>query len=92
MKNQDEALRIIETRGRLIQKVYPIYKDPDPDHFIDFDAQFYLPTKHFMNATIDTFFFNLAVIWAMSILLYITLYFDLLRKLLSSLENISLRK
>ncbi|MDZ4715414.1 MAG: ABC transporter permease, partial [Cytophagales bacterium] len=91
VKNQDEALRIIESRGRLIQKIYPIYKDPEPDHYIDFDAQFYLPAKHFMNVTIDTLLFNLSVIWSMSLLLYVTLYFDVLRKILSSLENVSLR-
>ncbi len=92
VKNQDEASRIIESSGRLIQKIYPIYKAPEPDHFIDFDAQFYLPSKHFLNATIDTFYFNLAVIWAMSVLLYITLYFDLLRRALKGLENISFRR
>ncbi len=92
VKNQDEALRIIESGGRLIQKIYPIYKDPEPNHFIDFDAQFYLPAKHFLNATIDTFYFNIGVIWAMSILLYATLYFDLLRRVLRRLENISFRK
>ena len=92
VKNQDEAVRIIESKGRLIQKLYPIYKNPEPDHFIDFDAPFYLPSKHFMNTTIDTLTFNLCVIWSMSLLLYITLYFDILRKLLIGLENISLRK
>ncbi len=92
VKNQDEALRIIESGGRLIQKIYPIYKDPEPNHFIDFDAQFYLPAKHFLNATIDTFYFNIGVIWAMSILLYTTLYFDLLRSVLRRLENISFGK
>ena len=92
VKNQDEPQRIIEARERLVQKIYPIYKDPEPDHFIDFDAQFYLASKHFMNATIDTFYFNIAVIWSMSLFLYFTLYFDVLRKLLQRLENISIRR
>jgi ABC transport system ATP-binding/permease protein len=89
VKNQDEPQRIIESRGRLIQKIYPIYKDPDPDHLIDFDAQFYLPAKHFLRNSIDTFYFNLAVIWTMSIILYVLLYFDVLRRFLKRLENIS---
>lgn len=92
VKNQDEVIRIIESGGRLIQKIYPIYKDPEPDHFIDFDAQFYLAEKHFMNKTIDTFYFNLSVIWGMSILLYLTLYFDLFRKIIGGFENISIKK
>jgi len=92
VKNQDEPFRIIESNGRLVQKIYPIYKEPDPNHFIDFDAQFYLPAKHFLSKSIDTFYFNLTVIWSMSLVLYITLYFDILRRLLAKLENISLRK
>ncbi|CAN5232182.1 ATP-binding cassette domain-containing protein [soil metagenome] len=90
VKNQDESVRIIESRGQLVQKIYPIYKDPEPDHLIDFDAQFYLPTKHFLNASIDTLYFNLSVIWSISILLYITLYYNLLRKLIAGFENLSL--
>ncbi|HRI80100.1 MAG TPA: ABC transporter permease, partial [Cyclobacteriaceae bacterium] len=92
VKNQDEAVRIIESKGRLIQKIYPIYKDPERDHLIDFDAQFYLPSKHFLRATIDTLYFNLSVIWSMSVLLYIMLYFDVFRKIIGGLENFSLRK
>ncbi|MEJ0032640.1 MAG: hypothetical protein WDO15_20810 [Bacteroidota bacterium] len=38
----------------MVQKFYPIYKDPDPDHMVDFNAQFYMPAKHFLNQNIDT--------------------------------------
>ncbi len=83
VKNLEEPVRIIESQGRLVQKIYPIYKDPDPEHFIDFDAQFYLPAKHFLRASVDTAYFNMAVIWCMSLILYISLYFDVLRRLMS---------
>ncbi len=92
VRNQDEPSRIIESNGQLIQKIYPIYKDPDPDHFIDFNAQFYLPAKHFLNATIDTLYFNLSVIWFMSITLYIMLYYNIFRKIIKGLENISIKR
>jgi hypothetical protein len=82
VKNLEEQHRIIEKDGRLIQKIYPIYKDPEPEHIIDFDAQFYMPAKHFLNRNIDTLFFNTGVIWSMTLILYIMLYFDVLRKLL----------
>src|SRR5690606_381537 len=52
VRNTTEPHRIIEKDGKLIQKIYPIYKDPDPDHAIDFDAQFYMPQKHFLNTNI----------------------------------------
>ena len=89
VKNLTETHRIIEKDGKLIQKIYPIYKDPDPDHAIDFDAQFYMPAKHFMSEDIDTFYFNIAVIWSMTIVLAIALYFDILRKIIEGTGNLS---
>ncbi|MBL7874077.1 MAG: ATP-binding cassette domain-containing protein [Cyclobacteriaceae bacterium] len=89
VKNTVEQNRIIEKNGKLIQKIFPIYKDPDPEHLVDFDAQFYMPAKHFLNQNIDTFYFNLGVIWSMTFLLAITLYFDILRKIVDGLGNIS---
>ena len=73
----------------MIQKIYPIYKDPDPDHLVDFNAQFYMPKKHFLNSNIDTLYFNLVVVWSMTFLLAITLYFDVLRRIVDGLGNIS---
>jgi hypothetical protein len=89
VKNLTETHRIIEHNGKLIQKIYPIYKDPDPDHSIDFDAQFYMPAKHFLNRDVDTFYFNTAVIWSMILALALALYFDLLRKVIDGLGNLS---
>jgi ABC-type multidrug transport system ATPase subunit len=89
VKNMAETNRIIEQDGRLVQKFYPVYKDPDPDHVVDFDAQFYMPAKHFLNQNIDTFFFNLGVIWSMTLVLAITLYFEVLKKIVDGLSNIS---
>ena len=88
-KNLSETHRIVERDGKLIQKIYPIYKDPDPDHVIDFDAQFYMPSKHFLNRNIDTFFFNTGVIWSMTIVLSLALYFDVLRRIIDGVSNIS---
>lgn len=89
VKNVSETHRIIEKDGKLIQKIFPIYKDPDPAHSIDFDAQFYMPAKHFMNQNIDTFVFNTAVIWSMSLVLAILLYFDVLRRIIDGIGNLS---
>jgi ABC-type multidrug transport system ATPase subunit len=89
VKNSSETHRIIEKNGKLIQKIYPIYKDPDPDHMVDFDAQFYMPSKHFLNRNIDTFAFNLGVIWSMTLVLFFALYFEIIRKIVDALSNIS---
>ncbi len=89
VKNTSETHRIIEQDGKLIQKIYPIYKEPDPEHAIDFNAQFYMPQKHFLNRNIDTFFFNTGVIWSMSLMLALMLYFDVLRRIIDGISNIS---
>ncbi len=89
VKNLNETHRIVEQDGKLVQKIYPIYKDPDPDHPIDFDAQFYMPTKHFLNKNIDTFYFNTGVIWSMTLALTLALYFDVLRKFIDGVGNLS---
>lgn len=89
VKNMAETNRIIEKDGRLIQKFYPIYKDPDPDHMVDFDAQFYMPLKHFLNQNIDTLYFNIGVIWSMTLVLAIALYYEILKKIIDGLSNIS---
>ncbi len=89
VKNMAETNRIIEKDGRLIQKFYPIYKDPDPDHMVDFDAQFYMPSKHFLNQNIDTLYFNVGVIWSMTLVLAIALYYEALKKVIDGLSNIS---
>lgn len=89
VKNLSETHRIIEKDGKLIQKIYPIYKDPDPSHSIDFNAQFYMPAKHFLNRNIDTLYFNTAVVWSMSLFLSLLLYFDVLRRVVDGISNIS---
>lgn len=89
VKNLTEPHKIIEKDGKLVQKIYPVYKDPDPDHMVDFDAQFYMPYKHFLNRNIDTLLFNTGVIWSMTLFLIFTLYFDVLRKLVDGIGNLS---
>jgi hypothetical protein len=89
VKNTTETHRIIEKDGKLIQKIFPIYKDPDPDHWVDFDAQFYMPAKHFLSRNIDTFYFNVGVIWSMTFVLAILLYFEVLRRIVDGLSNLS---
>ncbi len=89
VRNTMETNRVIEKDGKLIQKIYPIYKDPDPDHIVDFDAQFYMPAKHFLNRNIDTLYFNIGVIWSMTLVLALALYWEILRKVIDAMGNIS---
>ena len=88
VKNIASSDRIVEYEGRLIQKIFPIYMDEHrPIHILDFSANLYQPTKHFWGKYFDTLYFNIAVIWFMTVTLFITLYFDLLKKFIQLLEG-----
>ncbi len=84
VKNSNEITRIIEYDDELIQKIDPVFLDPE-NEFIK--AHFYAPRKQFLGEYYDTFNVNVIVVWFMSILLYIILYFRLLRKALTYAEN-----
>ncbi len=86
VENSNEPVRIIEYRGHLIQKIDPIYLDPE-SNFIK--AHFYAPRKKVFGRSYDTFWVNTMVIWFMSLLFFLLLYFRGFRKLLDTLENLN---
>jgi hypothetical protein len=63
----------------------PVYMDPD-NKFIK--AHFYAPRKQIFGLYVDTFVVNVIVLWIITGLLYLALYFRLLKKLLDSGEVI----
>ncbi|MCG8309210.1 MAG: ATP-binding cassette domain-containing protein [Cytophagales bacterium] len=81
--------RIIEFKGNLLQIIDPVFNEPkNPKNLLDYRSHFFAPKKHFLGHYFDTYWFNLAVIWGMTILLYIALYFEWLRKLINSFEGL----
>ena len=86
VKNSDEEKKIIEVDGKLVQMVDPIFKDPSPENKIFSRAHFFSPFKYFMGLKVETPIFNIIVLWMMSGFLYISLYFDLMRKLIDNMS------
>ncbi|MEO1051696.1 MAG: ATP-binding cassette domain-containing protein [Bacteroidota bacterium] len=85
--------RIIEYRGEIIQQIDPVFNDPDkPSHLFDYRTHFYSPQKHFLGFYFDTYNFNVTVIWLMTFVFYITLYYEVLGKSLQSFGKIKLFK
>jgi ABC transport system ATP-binding/permease protein len=80
--------RIIEFDGKLFQQINPVFLDPKPRHALDYRTHFFAPVKNLLGATVDTYWFNVFVIWIMSAILYITLYFEILRKFVQSFEKV----
>jgi hypothetical protein len=79
-----EKNQIIEYNGRLYQQIDPVFLDPDPEGFPGIRTHFFAPRKYFMGRYYDTFGFNIAFIWFLTVLFYIILYFDLAGRLVNS--------
>jgi len=85
-----EKNKILQYKDELVQQNDPVYRDPVPNHFLDFRSHFLAPRKYFMGMYFDTFWFNLTAIWVMTIVLYITLYYESLKKLIELFSKIKI--
>jgi ABC transport system ATP-binding/permease protein len=81
--------KYVETGNRIIQKMDPGYMKPVSKSG---RAHFYAPYKQTGNIEIDTYWFNIMVLWIVTILLYIALYYNLLEKLLTLFSNLRLKE
>lgn len=84
VRNSREVTRIIEYNYRLHQRIDPVYRDPE-GRFIK--AHFYSPEKRVFGNTYGTLWVNTAVIWIMTVILFLALYFRLLKKMLEWFED-----
>ncbi len=81
VRNVNTTDRIVQHKDRLIQKIYPIYSWPEPKSVFTFRTQFYVAHKPFFGSYMHTFYFNMMVIWMMTLLLYALLFYDILGRL-----------
>ncbi|TFH20983.1 MAG: ATP-binding cassette domain-containing protein, partial [Bacteroidia bacterium] len=72
-----EKNQIIEYQGRLYQRIDPIFLDPAPKGPIGIRSHFFAPRKYFLGKYYDTYRFNIGFIWFLTLVLYITLYYEL---------------
>jgi ABC-type multidrug transport system ATPase subunit len=87
--SKNETQKTIDFGGELIQKLDPIYTDP---RYKFIKAHFYSPTKMVFGHHIDTYVINILVIWTMTFVLYLFLYFRVLKKTLNSGEKLFKKK
>ncbi len=92
VKNITTKERLLEYDGKLIQQINPIYQSPSPTHIFDYRTQFFFPEKNLLGATVSTYLFNLLVIWVMTLLLYLLLYFEVLRKGIEAFGKVNIPK
>ena len=89
---EKEKNKILIYNHHLVQEIDPVYLDPRVSGYYDFRSHFYAPRKHFMGKFYDTFWFNAIILWAFTLLLYLTLYFEVLKNLLDLPEKIRSRR
>ncbi|NOY36132.1 MAG: ATP-binding cassette domain-containing protein [Chlorobi bacterium] len=82
-----ERNRMLVYENRIIQKYHPIYKDPESGHWFGLRAHFYAPVKKIGHKQIDTYVYNISVVWIMILLAYVILYFDLLARVINLSER-----
>jgi ABC transport system ATP-binding/permease protein len=92
VKKALEKNKILEYDNELIQNYHPIYMDPTINNVLSWRSHFFAPRKAFLGKYYDTYWYNIIVIWLITIVLYITLYFESLKKGLDLLGKIKLKK
>lgn len=79
--------QVVEYDNKLVRQRDPIFRYPEVEHALDFRSHFFAPQKHFLGVYMDTYYFDMMVVWLMTLVLYITLYYDSLKKLLEMLSK-----
>ncbi len=81
VKNKTELDKLIEVDDKLVPQSDAIFRPSSNAR-----AHFFAPAKTLIGQTISTFWFNLLILWSMTVILIVTLYFDLLRKILEQMS------
>jgi len=82
--NQNIGQQVDEKNGRLIRKHKPAYMKPTSRYG---RAHLYAPNKQIGRFEIDTIWYNVVAIWLYSMIFYLTLRTDLLRKAITFSER-----
>ncbi|MGA2406493.1 MAG: ATP-binding cassette domain-containing protein [Bacteroidales bacterium] len=89
VRDKNETTKTIIYKDELVQKLDPIFMD-SKNKLIR--AHFYAPEKPVFGIKVDTYVVNVIVLWVMTFILYLALYFRLFKKLLDSGEAVFRKK
>jgi ABC-type multidrug transport system ATPase subunit len=79
--------RLLEYNGKIIQQINPVFQQPSTENPLNYRAAFFFPEKNFFGMTVSTFFFDLLVIWFMSAVAYVLLYFEVFKKVIAAFSK-----
>jgi hypothetical protein len=93
MKNTSSSKKIKIINGEIEQVIDPVFRTPS---FLEngFRSHFYASIKKipFTHQYITTFWANLLVIWSMSLIAFIALYYEWLKRVIEKASGIKLPK
>jgi len=87
VKNSMQAERVIEIENKLVQLNDNVFHQPQQNTFLT--SHFYAPQKVVFGKYVDTFWVNILIIWSMTLLLGIALYFNFFAAALKSFGNLT---
>ncbi len=87
-----EQNKMLIHKNSIIQNIDPVYLDPYRRGPLAFRTHFYAPSKSFLGMNLDTFRFNIRVIFTGTILLFIVLYLNLPARAVRFIEEFKIRK
>jgi hypothetical protein len=85
--NRLSTNKIYDSEDKLIQKADPVLMKPGSKWG---RAHFFAPYKQIGNLRISTLIFDLIVIWLMVFVLFVALYYNILKKFIRFLESLKL--
>ncbi len=85
VKNKLESEKLIVDNGQIYRNDNPIFNIPTNVSFLG--SHFYSPYKKLFGMKMTTFQANIIVIWIMSLITYILLYFDVFKRLLEGFKK-----
>lgn len=83
--------KITRHNNELVQVMDPIYMENKSSIF-SLNAPFYSPEKYFFHTKMSTYYFNILIIWMMTVFCFVALYFNWLIKIMTLLGSISFKK
>lgn len=88
--NKRDLDKILNVNNYLVRMDNPIYMDPINTPFLR--SHFYSPNKYVLGRKVSTFKANVIVLWGMSIIFFLTLYFNIPYKTISFFNSRSKKK
>lgn len=83
--------KILRDGDKLIQIIDPIFNMPEPEGLLSFRTHFFAPSKFFAGRYWDTLWFNIAAIWVITIVCYVILYYDWVRRSFDYLGSVDFK-